>query len=254
MKNSAISSFGIIFSLLLSNLFCQVQLFEQGRSGFVPQGGVVISPNVQQWQAGGDYTIDGKFSLRLMYGQSIADTIFPLTNGVYSEVVNDSTINISKTKILPYFIKPTLTFELVEPDKVMPLSFALEASFLFMKGKGDHITYKFIGLKHKQSIISGGPNLGIRLFVGGKGLIVPNIAYNFNYAFEERFVFNVAKNNKHFKSDLLWHDIKVSSPFNYMFTDMFGIAAFPELLVRIGGKEKFVDLIGTFNVGFVIRI
>jgi len=230
----------IILSVLFSVSMAlgQVQLLEQGASGLIPFVGANYNQSNTTLRAGAEYNIEGKFTIGGTYSHTFSDTLFQ--NSPDGE------------KILPFVVTPRIAFEFLEPDRVMPLSFTVQGSYSYSSGEDTEITLP-IKSTYTQHKYGGGPELGIRFFLAGTGVLVPCLGYSLYSIGTDQVKINPTDGaGKRNKEDLIVHDITIKSPFNYMFSDLFGIVANPEVSVRIGG-EKSPDFLISLDLGVLIK-
>jgi hypothetical protein len=251
--------------MCVSVTYSQVQIFEQGQGGLVPYIGLRATPDLRKLNLGAEYNIEGKFSLGFNYRpnkilsvKTASDTLFQ--NHPIKVIFPDA--EVVPTEINPYF-----SFELLEPDKLMPISFSFKISYSFIQGEYrvdsvENICSIVAGqtvcadqevdvliFKHKQHVVSGGPMIGWRFYIGPNGIITPLLSYEFNYFFEDRFEPNSLWKSNH----PMRHDINAGVPYSHMFNEHLGIMADPKLSIAIG-TEKFLDMIFNLNVGLVLKL
>jgi hypothetical protein len=241
--------FSAIFILGISSLFAQVQFFEKGNDGIVPYIGLRASSDIQELKAGIDYTIEGKVSLGCFFLKPLSDTLY------------NSDPNLSSSTLNPH-----VAFEIIEPDKAFPLSFVIKASYEYTYGNylidsigtnsaGGDSSIPLIKKSFYRNVYSGSPILTYRFYLGENGLSMPGVSYKFNYVVDSRQVndYRTGAGNVRDKPNYIWHDFNFELPVNYMFSNVIGIAAHPEIGIRIDENYE-VDLIFALNLGVLISL
>jgi hypothetical protein len=220
----------LLFGLVPVFVFGQVQLFERGSSGIVlPNIGVFANPDIQEWRVGAEYNVEGKFAIGGYYSQPLSDTIFNDRYGIISKIIH-----------------PYLYFEVIEPDKFVPISLSLKASYRFSHEEKE--LERGSKAIFRQRVFSGGPIVGARFFVGKTGIIIPHAGYEFGYVIDIHRDAGKPENKTH----PLWHDINLGVVYNHMFNELLGVVLEPKVTVRIGADDP-VTFFVPFHVGLVLR-
>ena len=222
--------FWLAFLLVTSVVFSQVQLLEQGYSGLSVRGGGQYHPDIMTGTVGLEYNIEGRFTVGGLYGQVVEDTIFNS---------NADGLKVNSKVFGGYGV-----LEIIEPDKVFPLSLAFITDYSYYTGTGE--SGGLIVKSHNVSQIGGGPQVGSRFFVGTNGKFAPFAEYKFSYV-------NIAR-RKVPKETELWHDIGIALPYSHMvWAEKIGIFVDPRFYVRIGAGDE-LHFFSNFNVGVLFQL
>ncbi len=232
--------FVFLLTISMNVAFSQVQLFEQGYSGIVAKTGGAWHPKVNGSSSSIEYNIEGKTTLGISFSQNLVDTLFDFNRDTLSTLI-PSTIKTKATGYGAYVI-----LELLEPDKLFPMSFSM--LFAYNNTKGEITEGIITTSNQKQLIYSTGPQIGARFYVGDNGSIVPFLEYTFSYVRQFR-----KHNFPQLKETTeLWHSISVSSAYKHLFGSSFGAFIDPKVNIRIGDTDK-PELSAALHLGAFYR-
>lgn len=223
---------GLLIGLPLS---AQVQLFEAEMSGIVPHVGGKWNQGIQEWNAGLEYTIDGRTTFGFDYSKPLKDTL-----------AFDNTLKA-------YTINPYAIFEFIEPDNLKTFSFALRADFIHENTTKNESTLddSLMLNNFRRTSLGGGPIFSLRIFSSEKLSMVPSAAYEFFYVTLQRN--KLVKLNGEFEEETaIWHDASGALAFHYHFTEFSGLLFEPKVTVQIGAGRSSKDLVNVSSrLGFV---
>lgn len=228
----------VAMALVATPVFSQVQLFEAEVSGLVPYMGVKWNSGITEYQAGLEYTIDGRTTLGFEYAAPLKDTL------VFDPALKAYTIH-------PYGI-----FEFIEPDNLKTFSFAIRADFIHedtrTKPEGTPDTLKYNNFSRTQ--LGGGPVFALRIFSSEKLVLVPAAGYEFFYVTYQRNQLIKAGQGGVFKEGTnLWHDVFGSIAVHFLLNEFNGFTFEPKVTAKIGEGRKSTDLLNVAaSFGYVL--
>ncbi|MBF0433183.1 MAG: hypothetical protein HQK83_18025 [Fibrobacteria bacterium] len=266
--------FLISFLSLCAIVSAQVQLFENGASGLVVKPGANIHPDIIDFTTAIEYTIEGKFTIGGFYSTPIEDSLFQKWPGITAGNYTAGSVSVpvnAYSKARSTSFGGYFSFEVIEPDRTFPLSFAIDVSYFRHSLELDlpyvdttRATVHTLPLvSFERHYVTGGPVMGARFYLGSNSMIVPTAAYALNYVIESRKDIKGGILNKTaFVNDdlqpiedskLFMHDAKINCLYNIMFNSIIGMSVHPGLTLRIGGDPK-IDFFGTFQLGLVLKL
>lgn len=267
---------GLVFSVSMS----QVQLLDDGYSGIVLGPQIEASGKSQFGGASFQYIIESRFSLGVSYGQSLKDTLFEAssyTNVIYNSLLTGSgriPYPASKDSVTTTFNKkPTGLrifggMELIEPDKINPLSVSMHIGYSHYDATQKGLITKANKLVHpenqlldslfvqntpdgtlfdlNQNRLESGLHAGWRFYLGDKGTLTLLADYTFQWVKEERTIGSNTNDREEF-----WNDVGASAPLSYMFSEIFGMYFTPQVTARLGSGDPII--MGGAGLGLVVR-
>jgi|GEM_PF-6561812 len=277
---------GLLASCLFASAFAQVQTLELGASGLNISPFAQLSAKTQQAGASLEYLIESRFLIGASYSWYLKDTL-------YAGIINDDNYiydQKSTTTTIPYpasfnyRIDPLSTIvpytfngksrvmrfysgmEILEPDRINPLSFSLTTGFTKVHVNQKGISYTVIEIEaepvdsllilvtpdvsiftYNQVGLDIGLQAGYRFYAGNNGTITPLLGYTFHYISEERTI-----GEKSDRSEPIWNDISFLVPSSYMFNETLGISFNPSLVARLGSQPSLI-LFGGVSLGLIVR-
>jgi hypothetical protein len=227
----------LAFSLLIGlPARAQVQLFEADMSGVVPYVGAKWSQAITQWNAGLEYTIDGRTTFGFDFSKPFDDTLSFDPN------------------LKAYTINPYAIFEFIEPDNLKTFSFAIRADFIHENTTKDAVdpadTQNLNNFRRTQ--IGGGPIFALRIFASEKLVMIPMAAYEFFYVTYQRNQLIDDTSGDFDEDDVIWHDAYGSLAMHYRFSEFNGLIFEPRVTVQIGDGRSSKDLVNvSARLGYV---
>ena len=227
-------------ALMSAPVFSQVQLFEAEVSGIVPFAGVKWNSGITEWNAGVEYTIDGRTTLGFEYAAPLKDTL-----------TFDPTLKA-------YTIHPYGIFEFIEPDNLKTFSFAIRADFIHedTKTKPTPKTALDSVLQYNsfsRTLLGGGPVFALRIFSSEKLVLVPSAGYEFFYVTYQRNQLSNKNQGTFPDGNFLWHDVTGACAVHFIINEFNGITFEPKVTAKFGEGRKGSDLLNvSASMGYVL--
>ncbi len=267
----------LFFTCLVCSCFslslAQVQLLEHNENAFSPRVGFVYEPSIMQWLLGAEYTIEGNFTLGCNYSSSkfLADTLFKHVRDVNPRLASKIGVAPYANEVKPesFVVNPYMFMEIIEPDKVFPLSFAIKLSWAYLSGDAllvpvDHRDSLLIfgnttwrdtidnpeSHKYHHHDISLGGQVGARFFLATFSSLIFSGGYDFHYVFKEKggFIKTLEPNS----TEEMWHDGVFETAYLHGLSELLGISAGAKLTVRV--QEDGTPMIfAVLNSGLVLK-
>jgi len=234
----------IVFTfLLLISGHTQVQIFERGLGGIVPNFGGMFQDEKIFWSGGFEYNIESRSSIGVTYSQPLEENRF-----------DDDPLYDNET-LSSFSISPYLHLEIMEPDKVFPLGVTLNVMYTY-DGVSQNNDDGNLNRQFQENRFEGGPEFNGRFYIGSLDMLVPSVGYGLVY------FTNTKRNASPVVTDLAGpivsddgfrHNFHIRAIYNHMFNEKMGLVADPRLTVQIDSDSE-INIAARLKLGLVLKI